>query len=306
MRHKLTTYILKNPPDQDPTAIGTTPNKKDKKAKKKGSKSDAGDDGEDEEKAPSPTLDAKPVSKKKARREDDDDWGEDTSEAAVAARMGELSSAAKNMTLSEDVEKTPQERVDLFYKFVEERKATSQLIGAEKEKEILAEADRLDIKDKAPLVLAELLYDTNIIAQIKQYRSLFLRFTHGNPKAQKYLLGGFEQLVGNVHTDSLLPKVPKILQQFYEMDVMEEEVIVDWDKKASKKYVSKEMSKEIHTKATPFIKWLQEAEEESSDEGEEEVEVVYSHTEKAGAQTVVKDTKVSSEEDDDDFDIDAI
>jgi len=43
--------------------------------------------------------------------------------------------------------------------------------------------------------------------------------------------------------------------------------------------VTKEMSKEIHTKASPFILWLKEAEEESSeeegDEGtDEEVEVI--------------------------------
>lgn len=40
----------------------------------------------------------------------------------------------------------------------------------------------------------------------------------------------------------------------------------------SKKYVSKELAKEIHAKAEPFVKWLKEAEEESegSDEDEEE------------------------------------
>jgi len=34
--------------------------------------------------------------------------------------------------------------------------------------------------------------------------------------------------------------------------------------------VSKEISKEIHSKAAPFVKWLNEAEEESSEEEEEE------------------------------------
>lgn len=34
--------------------------------------------------------------------------------------------------------------------------------------------------------------------------------------------------------------------------------------------MSKEVSKDIHTKAAPFIKWLSEAEEETSEEEEED------------------------------------
>ena len=40
----------------------------------------------------------------------------------------------------------------------------------------------------------------------------------------------------------------------------------------SKKYVSKELAKEIHAKAAPFVKWLREAEEESEGSGEDEEE----------------------------------
>ena len=51
-----------------------------------------------------------------------------------------------------------------------------------------------------------------------------LQFTYENEKAQKYLLGGFEILVGNVHKEDLLPKVPHILKQFYDQDILDEEV----------------------------------------------------------------------------------
>ena len=47
--------------------------------------------------------------------------------------------------------------------------------------------------------------------------------------------------------------------------------MIDWGTKGpSKKYVKKEVSKEIHEKATAFISWLKEAEEEESSEEEEE------------------------------------
>jgi len=49
-------------------------------------------------------------------------------------------------------------------------------------------------------------------------------------------------------------------------------------RKYTSRLVTKEMSKEIHAKAAPFIQWLKEAEEESSEEDgegytDEEVEV---------------------------------
>jgi len=51
--------------------------------------------------------------------DDDIDWGEDTSDAAVKARQeAELSGATKNIVISEDLEKSAQERVDMFYSFV--------------------------------------------------------------------------------------------------------------------------------------------------------------------------------------------
>ena len=50
---------------------------------------------------------------------------------------------------------------------------------------------------------------------------------------------------------------------------MDEEVILEWGKKVSKKYVSKELSEKIHEKLKPFLTWLKEAEEEESDESDD-------------------------------------
>ena len=55
---------------------------------------------------------------------------------------------------------------------------------------------------------------------------------------------------------SLIFRVPHILKEMFETDILDEEVILEWSKKVSKKYVSKEIAQKIHDKAAPFITWL--------------------------------------------------
>lgn len=318
MRHKLTTYIVKNPPEPETNGTTTaeptpTPGKRGKRGK--GSKDAENGNGDtNTERLNSHENNQETVAAPHAAvivADEDDDWGEDTSDAAVQARMEALSGAAKSLMISDDLEKSYQERIDMFYSYVKQRKMTESLSGAENEKEILNEAERLEVKDKAPLILAEVLMGKNILQEIKQYRTLLIRFTNQNDKGQRYLLGGVEQLVGNVHRDVLLPKTPYILKAFYELDILDEEVILDWGKKPSKKFVTKEVSAEILEKATPFLKWLSEAEEESSDgEEEDEVEVVYNERANAGLVSVntKKEEKPSvvKTEDGEDINIDDI
>lgn len=66
-------------------------------------------------------------------------------------------------------------------------------------------------------------------------------------------------------------------QLFYDADILEESILLDWASKISKKYVSKELSQEIHNNANQFITWLREAEEEeeSGEDSDDDVEVKY-------------------------------
>lgn len=66
-----------------------------------------------------------------------------------------------------------------------------------------------------------------------------------------------------------------MFQLLYDKDILEEKVLLDWGSKVSKKYVSKELSQEIHNKVEPFLTWLKEAEEEeeSSEDEEDDLEV---------------------------------
>lgn len=80
--------------------------------------------------------------------------------------MQDLTDGAKNMTVSEDLEKTEKERIDLLYELVKAKKDAGTLESQQTQKELVSEADRLDIKSKAPLILAELLFDKNILSQV--------------------------------------------------------------------------------------------------------------------------------------------
>lgn len=312
MRHKLTTFMIKNPPENPEYTHGTatTPGKekkdKDKKKEKGGKKSgkkevngDAEHNDEDDMQDSGSPVEDGPVEAA------DDDWG-DVSEEAVKERMKELTAAAKSLALNDDLEKTPQERMNIMYDYIKMCHAADEC--AKKGADILAEAERLDVKEKVPLLLVELLFDENILTQIKKYRNLFLRFTHDNKKSQKYLLGGLEQLIGNVHHDKLIPKVAHILKLLYDLDVLEEEVLIEWGSKISKKYVDKVVAKEIHDKAQPFIKWLQEAESESSEDDEDgsDIEITYDERAPVGVLKTAAPVAKQAEDEEDDFDIDAI
>lgn len=179
------------------------------------------------------------------------------------------------MTVSDDLEKSEKERMDIFYELVKRRRDGSELENVQVHKELAVEADRLDISQKAPLVLAELLFTQNIPNEVKKHRNLLLRFTHNCLKAQRYLIGGLEQIIF-LHSAKLLDKVAAIFKLFYDHDILEEKALLEWASKVSKKYVSKEFSEKIHEKAKPFINWLQEAEEEeSTDDDDSEVEIEY-------------------------------
>nr|KAF6499903.1 eukaryotic translation initiation factor 5 [Molossus molossus] len=243
--HKLCTFILKNPPENSDSGTG----KKEKEKKnRKGKDKENGSVSSSETPPPPPPPNEISPPPHAVEEEEDDDWGEDTTEEAQRRRMDEISDHAKVLTLSDDLERTVEERVNILFDFV--------------------------------------------------------KFCHNNKKAQRYLLHGLECVVA-MHQAQLISKIPHILKEMYDADLLEEEVIISWSEKASKKYVTRELAKEIRVKAEPFIKWLKEAEEESSggdeDDEDENIEVVYSKT-----ASVPKVEAVKSDNKDDDIDIDAI
>ena len=90
---------------------------------------------------------------------------------------------------------------------------------------------------------------------------------------EKALLGGIERLLATKgkekeHAKLLSPDVISngILYRLYDSELISEDFVRKWGKKASKKYCDLSTSREIRRGAEPFLKWLDEADEESSEE----------------------------------------
>jgi len=179
--------------------------------------------------------------------------------------MRELGDAVKKLTMTDDLEKPEEERMRMFAEYLQKKMTEGNLKGAVKE--LQTEADRLEIRDKAPLVFCDRIFNAKILNQIKEHRLLLLSFCGNNTRAQKSLLKGIEILIGMPeHSAVLIPKVAHILKALYDSDIAEEEAILDWARKPSKK----DNSIEIRAKADPFIKWLAEAEEEDESTDEDD------------------------------------
>lgn len=132
--------------------------------------------------------------------DDGDEFGDDFDEEeftvdAVTSRLKELQQDFTGAAYHG----SSKESANLFYQLVKDKKEAGLLADANVQKELLREAERLEFKDKATLILSELLFTENMFDEIKTHRILLLRFCNENPKAQKYLLGGFEKIVGDVY-----------------------------------------------------------------------------------------------------------
>jgi len=293
--HRLTTFIVNHPPHEDKDAKG----KGGKKAGRKGKKSRGDEDeGVEEEGAAAPQTEGNNAAGARAnvaereggmvaapetREVDEDDWSVDTSAAAVRAREeAQLSGAVSKLVLAADSERTMEERLELFHQYVEERRSQDKFPA----KDVLAMAERLECKEKGVMVLVELLLDDDeILVNIKRHHALLQRFTDGSKKTQKYLIHALEKMIER--RPVLLTRVMHMFNALYELDIVEEDAFVSWGEKVSKKYVSRELSQKIHDAATPFLKWLDEAESDSEEEEDAIAEDVQFDTGVSGVKTEV-------------------
>lgn len=266
MRHKLSSYIVKNPPEVESKnqrrlrkAATAQANGTDEFGPGGGLVEDEGGDGSDDD-IISQRINREAAGLKLESKLANEDWSEDTSEAAVAQRMKELS--VKGVGAFGDDDEEGENKYELFGTWLDEQENPS-------DKEIIEKAKELGVfgKYKACQVLVQCIFNETIVSQIPKRASLLQKFVT-EEKHQKAVLGGIERLVGLEYKDALLKKVPAILMKIYDADIIEDDVFIKWGEKPSKRYVDKDISKEVKKAAKPFLEWIENASEEESEESD--------------------------------------
>ncbi|KAL6247582.1 eukaryotic translation initiation factor 5 [Rhinocladiella similis] len=290
LRHKLSGFILKNEPK------GGKKTKKEKMTRRERAKaesqengsmnggsphdsnSDKGDAddgdyevaaGSDDEFTKQIQADAKGINTNGAAKEEE--WAVDTSAEAVAARAKELPSDLKRSLAfdeDEDGEETGTSVYDQLGTWIIDETKAKGSVSAVDDVDIYKKAKELGIesKHKTLTVLAQTIFDENIIKQIPARAGMLKTMIGESEKHMKAFLGGTERFVGNDHPD-LITQIPAILMGYYQHDLLSEEVAKAWGAKASKKYVDISTSRKVRQASEKFLQWLDEAE---SDDGSDE------------------------------------
>lgn len=283
LRHKLSSFILKNPPDQVDNVGGkkgkkkaatasanvrgggvsisdiaqgktstTTTNSNDDDVNQQDNNSNSNNDDDDDDELARQINAA--ASNLETIEVKDDEWAVDMSEEAIRQRANELQGKI-------DDELT---NLDKFGNWILESNELPTDI------ELYKKAAELNILDdpKIASVLAQTLFDTDIVDDIANHTAFFKK-VFVNEDFEKNFLGGIERFLGLDHKD-LIPQLPKILVQLYNNDIISEEQIIKFGTKSSKRYVPRDVSKKVRRAAKPFITWLENAESESDDDDDDE------------------------------------
>ncbi|KAJ6505412.1 domain found in IF2B/IF5-domain-containing protein [Mycena sanguinolenta] len=228
MGHKLTTFILKNPP-----------------IKARQGKKVANGDAVEGDNEPTKKINALAEAM---------ELNQDAAIEAVKARETSMPTAALGggyEDADEDDENSPYVQFGNFIMDAPETDNPKTLNTA-----IYKKAEELGIekKHKAALILVTI-FTENVVAEIPKFA----------PLLKKAFLGGIERLVGLAYP-GLLPQVTEILMALYQNDILDQKVVTDWGTHVSKKYTDKEVNKKVRRAGMRFFKWLEEADDHDSDE----------------------------------------
>ncbi|KAF8103159.1 hypothetical protein N665_0188s0112 [Sinapis alba] len=286
MRDKLTTFILKNPPEAKKGA-------KDKKAMRRAEKErlkegEAADEAQKKLKKKAPSNgkeasskvsknhtsdeDISPKHDKIEQEADDDDeddddddgiqWQTDTSREAAEKRMKEqLSAATAEMVMlavkEEDEKKSPKNLVQVMKEYLKKGSPISEL------KTFISSLPDppQDVMD----ALFNALFDgvRKGFAEEVTKKKKYLAAVTQEDGSQMHLLNSIGSFFGKKGNEEVVKEVALVLKELYDEDIVEEEFVLEWYQKGLN---GVDKSSAVWKNVEPFVVWLQSAESESEGE----------------------------------------
>lgn len=302
MRDKLTTFILKNPPEQkkgskDKKAMrraererlkeGEAADEELKKLKKdskkstgKASSSKKKANGSDEDRSPAHSQVDEKEEVDDVNDEDDIQWQTDTSlEAARQRSLEQLSAATADMVMLSTTE--PEKKAKAATKtktsdvaengnstahgsVLDELKANIKKGVSAKQLLSLLGSISGSAQEKMS-ALVEALFEgveKGFAKEVIKKRNYLAAAAAQDEGSQLFLLRALEDF-SRKSTSSALKEVALVLKAFYDADILEEEYIVQWYEEGLK---GGNKDSSIWKNSQPFIAWLQSAESETEEE----------------------------------------
>ena len=191
-KHRLATFIIKNPPPEDEKTEKAM-KAQAQKGKAAAAEEEAGDEVGmgglgDESNGLDHSAEGNGVAGDNGNGvPEGEDWV-DGSDQVDGAPAEEMTEAMKALVVDPDADLPLADRLDKFLAFIQEKLAKADKgPGSIDSKPIVTEMNRLDLdQEKATLILARALFTPENATTIpKDARSLFLRFTHQDPKSQQ-------------------------------------------------------------------------------------------------------------------------
>eukprot|EP01114_Cavostelium_apophysatum_P019172 TRINITY_DN609_c0_g1_i1.p1 TRINITY_DN609_c0_g1~~TRINITY_DN609_c0_g1_i1.p1 ORF type:complete len:398 (-),score=174.74 TRINITY_DN609_c0_g1_i1:49-1242(-) len=245
---KFIRYVINHPPNQSKGAFAG--NKAS--AKKDTSKAKDREEKDKDKEAEKPEEKPKVEKVKKVKTKDEDVvWFSDTSEEATRKRREEMLPDTVNIT-----QDSTSKKIEDFVPVVKE--ALKDGVDALQQLKTKQAVD--DKTFVTALFNAMFAADADLLAQLKANGKTFTKFVKSGA-AQIALLSAIENFCGKVNT-AQLSKVPLILKELYDQELVDEDNIFAWEKEKTDAVAA------VREQAAPMLKWLKEAEEESDEEDE--------------------------------------
>lgn len=303
MRDKLTTFILKNPPEQkkgskDKKAMrraekerlkeGEAADEEQRKLKKEANKKKPSSASTKTSKNHTSDEDISPKHDENAQEvdddEDDDDdgvqWQTDTSrEAAEKRKKEQLSAATAELVMlsakeAEEEKKPPKIKANGDVKTEkpqEEKNLVQEMKEYLKKGSPISELKTFISSLSGPPqdvmgALFNALFDgvgKGFAKEVAKKKNYLAAATAQEDGSQMHLLNSIESFCGKKGNEEAGKEVALVLKALYDQDMIEEEFVLEWYQKG---LTGADKSSTVWKNVKPFVEWLQSAESESEEE----------------------------------------